>query len=263
MRVLVVGGTGGLGRLVVEELARRGHSVRVLSRQQQPSCSPFPGVESMQGDLVSGAGVAAAVADVDAVVDTVNAGRHARRVMVEGTQRLWAAAAEAGVGHAVGIGIVGAEVIAPVVPYYKVKVAQERALRSGKVPWTLLRATQFHDFVAQAVTGLSRLPVLPVPAIRYQPVERREVAVALSDAVLGQPRGLLPDFAGPEALPLVDFARIWLETRGRSQRAVAIPLPTRFGRQLREGALCSPDRAVGRRTFSDWAAAHVQADARV
>jgi uncharacterized protein YbjT (DUF2867 family) len=203
------------------------------------------------------------VSGVDAVVDTVNASRQAGRVMVDGTRDLLIAAAEAQVRHVVGIGIVGAEVIAPLVPYYKVKVAQEQALRSGDVPWTLLRATQFHDFVAQMVTGLARLPVLAVPGICYQPVDRKEVAVALADAVEGPPRGLLPDFAGPEALPLVDFARIWLQTQGRPRQAVAIPLPTRYGRQLREGALCNPQRAVGRVTFSDWAAAQVPGGAHV
>jgi uncharacterized protein YbjT (DUF2867 family) len=263
MLVLVVGGTGRLGRLVVGELAARGHSVRVLSRQVTPSSFSAPAATCVRGDLLTGEGVAAAVSDVDAVVDTVNAGRHAGSVLVDGTQGLVAAAAAAGVRHVVGIGIVGAEAIAPLVPYYRVKVAQEEVLQHSDVPWTLLRATQFHDFVAQLVSGLARLPVLPVPGIRYQPIDRGEVAVALADAVEGEPGGRLPDIAGPQALPLVDFARTWLAAQRRDQRAVAVPLPTRYGRRLREGALCNPHRSVGQVTFSQWAAAHAPGGAHV
>jgi uncharacterized protein YbjT (DUF2867 family) len=173
------------------------------------------------------------------------------------------AAAAAGVGHFVEIGIVGAESIAPLVPYYRVKVSQEQVVQTGRVPWSLLRATQFHDFLAPMVSGLARLPVLMAPAIRFQPVDRGEVAVAMADAVEAGPAGRLPDFAGPQALPMVDFARSWLQAQGRHQRAVAIPLPTRYGRRLREGALCNPERAVGRLTFSAWVERQVRGDAHV
>jgi uncharacterized protein YbjT (DUF2867 family) len=261
MLVLVVGGTGGLGQHVVTELVARRHRVRVLSRQPRSEVSGAPGVEKVRGDVASGDGVVAAMRGVHAVVNTVNASRGAEQVMVAGTCRLLEAAATAGVHHVVEIGIVGAEAIAPVVPYYRVKLAQERVLRDGGVPWSLLRATQFHDFVGEILSGLARLPVMLTPAIQLQPVDRREVATALVDAVDAGPAGRLPDFAGPQALPLTDLARIWLEAQGLHQRSVAIPLPTRFGRRLREGALCSPEQAVGRTTFSDWAADQVQGDA--
>lgn len=263
MRVLVVGGTGGLGRLVVRELGRRGHRTRVLSRRTRPEAFAEQDVETAVGDVTTGAGVAAALTGVEVVVDTTNGGRHAKRVMVDGTGRLLRAAAKAGVEHVVGIGIVGAEALAPLVPYYRVKVTQEQVVSSGDVPWSWLRATQFHDFVGQAVAGLARLPVLPVPAIRYQPVDRGEVAAALADAVEAGPAGRLADVAGPQALPMVDLARIWLQAHGRHQRAVSIPLPTQFGRRLREGALCNPDRAVGRTTFEEWASSQVRKGSHV
>ena len=263
MRVLVVGGTGGLGRLVVQELAKRDHQVRVLSRQPKQSVLAGPGIELVRGDLSSGDGVAAAVSGVDAVVDAVNATRQAESVMVAGTRRLLDAAAAAGVAHMVEIGIVGAESIAPLVSYYRVKLAQEQVVQSGEVPWSLLRATQFHDFLAPMVSRLARLPVLIAPDVRFQPVDRGEVAMAMADAVEAGPGGRLPDFAGPQALPLVDFARSWLQAQGRNQRAVALPLPTKYGRRLRDGALCNPDRAVGRLTFSDWAVQHARGDAHV
>jgi len=114
-----------LGRLVVNELVGRGHQVRVLSRQVMPSGFSQPGVVAVRGDLATGDGIAAAVAGVQAVVDTTNARGDAKQVMVNGTRRLVDAASDAGVGHVIGIGIVGAEALAPLVGYYRVKVAQE------------------------------------------------------------------------------------------------------------------------------------------
>jgi uncharacterized protein YbjT (DUF2867 family) len=203
------------------------------------------------------------VTGVHAVVDATNAGRDAEQVMVAGTRRLMEAASRAGVGHVVGVGIVGAEALAGLVPYYRVKVDQEQVFAESQVPWSWLRATQFHDFLANTIAGLGRLPVLPAPAIRYQPVDRREVAGALADAVEAGPSGRLPDFAGPEALLLGEFARIWLAARGRSRPTVTVPLPGRLGRRLREGALCNLDRAVGRIRFQAWAAGQVRAESRV
>jgi uncharacterized protein YbjT (DUF2867 family) len=254
MDVLVVGGTGGLGRLVVDEFAARGHQVRVLSRRASPPTAAEPRIERFRGDLLTGDGLAAALDGVQAVVNTVNATRGSERVMVDGGRRLMEAAARAKVGHVVGIGIVGADLIAPWVPYYRVKVAEEAVLREGDVPWSLLRATQFHELVAAMIGGLARLPVLPAPAIRVQPVDRGEVATALVAAVEAGPSGRLPDFAGPQALPLADFAQMWLRAQSRHRRTVSLPIPSRVGRLLREGALCNPDQALARVTFEQWAA---------
>jgi len=128
------------------------------------------------------------------------------------------------------------------------------------VPWSWLRATQFHDFLAHMIAGRTQLPVLPAPAIRYQPVDRGEVAAALVDAVEAGPAGRLPDFAGPKALLLADFARIWSAAQGRSRLTLTIPLPGSLGRRLREGALCNVDRAVGRTNFRDWATRQVRGE---
>jgi uncharacterized protein YbjT (DUF2867 family) len=257
VHVLVAGGTGRLGRLVVAELVERGHQVRVLSRQLRPTPFPQQVVPVARGDLTSGEGIAAAVAGVDAVVDAANAGRDARRVMVFGTRGLLDAAGRAGVGHLVGVGIVGAEALARFVPYYRVKVDQEQVVVNSGVPWSWLRATQFHDFLADTISGLGRLPVLPAPAIRYQPVDRGEVAAALADAVEAGPAARLPDFAGPEARLLADFVRLWSAGHGRSRPTLTVPLPGRLGRRLREGALCNLDRAVGRIRFEEWATRRV------
>jgi uncharacterized protein YbjT (DUF2867 family) len=263
VHVLVAGGTGRLGRLVVAELVERGHQVRVLSRQLRPTPFSQQGVPVARGDLASGEGITAAVAGVHAVVDATNAGRDARRVMVSGTRGLLEAARRAGAHHVVGVGIVGAEALARLVPYYRVKLDQEQVLANSGVPWSALRATQFHDFLAGTIAGLGRLPVLAAPAIRYQPVDRGEVAGALVDAVEAGPAGRLPDFAGPEALLLADFVRLWSAGQGRSRPTLTVPLPGRLGRRLREGALCNLDRAVGRIRFQEWATRQVRTESHV
>lgn len=255
MVVLVVGGTGGLGRLVVQELDRRGHPVRVLSRRPPGAGAGTSNASWVSGDLVSGAGLPAAVAGVHTVVNVVNAPVGSRRVMVDGGRRLIRAAAGAGVQHVVGIGIVGVEQVARWVPYYRVKLAEEAQLAGGAVPWTLLRATQFHELVASLVAGLARPPVAAAPAIRLQPVDRAEVAAAMVDAVEAGPAGRLPDVAGPQALLLPDLVRSWLLAHGRRRRTVTVAIPGSVGRRLREGALCNPDRATGRTTFEQWLAA--------
>jgi uncharacterized protein YbjT (DUF2867 family) len=257
MDVLVTGGTGRLGRLVVSELSARGHEVRVLSRRAGPPEPAQPGVTRVQGDLATGDGLPRALEGVQAVVDAVNSGRAARQVMADGAGRLVRAAAAAGVQHVVGIGIVGVEAVAPVLPYYRVKLAQEAALTSGPVPWSLLRATQFHHLVGRMAAGLARSPIVLAPAVRLQPVDATEVAAALVDAVEAPPAGRLPDVAGPQVLTLAELTAIWLRAHGTPRRTVSVPIPGGVGRAVRDGALCHPGRAVGRTTFATWAERHV------
>jgi len=265
MVVLVTGGTGRLGRLVVSELVARGHDVRVLSRRAPSAGAGQPGIAWVRGDLATGDGLTTALAGVRTVVDAANSGRRAEQVMVGGARLLLRAAADAGVQHVVGIGIVGAEAVAPRMPYYRVKLAHEAVLTSGTVPWSLLRATQFHDFVGHTVAALARSPLVLAPAILLQPIDPTEVATALVEAVEEGPAGRLPDVAGPQAATLADLARIWLQTHGRPRPVLTVPIPGRVGRSVRDGALCNLDRAVGRTTFQAWTAAQLadRSDSRV
>lgn len=177
MRIAVVGGAGTLGRQVTAELTRRGHEVRVLSRRSPQ----FP------VDLATGQGLAAALADCSVVVDASNTQRNARQVMVEGSARLLAAGQQAGVGHHVCISIVGCDRVP--IGYYRVKVDQERAVERGPVPWTIVRATQFHELVASMLDRAARYRVLPTPSMPLQPVAALEVARALADAAESDPSG--------------------------------------------------------------------------
>ncbi len=155
MNILVTGGTGTLGREVVAQLRESGHRARVLSRK------PGDGEDWIQGDLATGAGLEKAVIGIDAVLHAASATIQPwklRETDVVGTRRLLAMAREAGVRHVVYISIVGIDGVA--YPYYRYKVAAEAVVREGIVPWSILRATQFHTLMEFFLSGFTRLPGL-------------------------------------------------------------------------------------------------------
>lgn len=241
MRIAIVGGTGTIGRHVTAELARRGHDVRVLSR----SSPAFP------VDLTSGHGLAAALAGCAAVVDASNAQRHAREVLVEGSGRLLAAERDAGVGHHVAISIVGCDQVP--IGYYRAKTEQEHVVECGPVPWTIVRATQFHELVAAMLAAAARYRVLPIPGMPMQPVAARDVGRVLAGAAETSPGSGRVEVAGPQVVSVRELARTWLAATGRSAALLPVPLPGRAGRALRAGALTAAGADVtGTLTFADW-----------
>lgn len=242
MKIAVVGGTGTLGHHVVGALRARGEEVRVLSRK-----SPDHPI-----DLMTGEGLADALAGCDVVVDASNiASLQMGKKIVEGTRQLLAAEAEAGVGHHVGISIVGCEHVP--VSYYRAKTAQEHAIESGPVPWSLVRATQFHELVAGALRVVARSRVLPIPRAPLQTVAAAEAAQAVADVAVGAPRGDRFEVAGPEVVDARELANIWRSVTGTRALQVPVALPGRIGRALRAGRLTNenPDER-GTIGFRDW-----------
>src|SRR4051794_35749165 len=196
--ILVTGGTGTLGRLVVPRLRDAGRKVRVLSRHGGEAGE---GIEHVTGDLGTGEGVEAAVEGTEIIVHCAGSTKGDE----DKAQNLVGAASRAGARHLVNISVVGADRI-PVVSgvdramfgYYKSKLGAERAVADSGVPWTTLRATQFHDLLLTTAQQLARLPVMPVPSgFRFQPIDTGEVADRLVELALGTPTGLVPDLAGP------------------------------------------------------------------
>jgi uncharacterized protein YbjT (DUF2867 family) len=249
--ILVTGGTGTLGRLVVPRLQAAGAPVRVLSRQEH---EPADGVDYVVGQLDTGAGLADALSDVDIVVHCAGTmkGDGARA----GT--LVRAAAEAGVRHLVNVSVVGADRI-PVrsradramFGYLAEKLAAEEAVAGSEVPWTTLRATQFHDSILIVLRAAAKLPVLPVFAgFRFQPVDARDVADRLVELALGEPAGLAPEFAGPEIHSMTGLVRDYLRAAGKHRLILPVPVPGGAARAYRAGGNLSPDRAVGTRTWA-------------
>lgn len=242
MRIAVAGATGVVGRHVGEVARSRGHEVMELARSQ--------GV-----DLTTGAGLADRLAGADAVVDTTNVATQ-KRAAAEAffgtvSRTLLAAEEAAGVGHHVVLSIVGIDDVPT--GYYQGKLEQERVVAAGPVPWSILRATQFHEFAEQAL-GFARIgPFSLVPRMLSQPVAAVEVAAALVDLVEAGPSGRVPDLAGPERLDIVDLARQVSRARGVGRRVVPVRLPGTAGRAMRSGALTpSGDGPRGRQTFGEW-----------
>jgi uncharacterized protein YbjT (DUF2867 family) len=247
MDVLVPGAAGTLGTAVAAELERRGHAVRRGSRSARPGWTRL--------DTATGDGVAAAVAGADAVIDATNGqGEQTDAVLVGGARRLLAACAEAG-AHFVGVSIVGIEDVP--LGYYRAKLRQEAVIEEGAAPWSLLRATQFHDLLAFRIGRAARLPVLPLPvSARFQPIDVGEVARRLVDAAQGSPSGRLPDVGGPRVQTLGELARAWLAARGSRRPVLPVPLPGAVGRALRAGALTTPAHAAGGPDFATWLRTH-------
>jgi len=250
MRVAVIGGTGSVGRAVAAELARRGDEVRVLSRRA-PAALPA-GASHHAVDLRDGSGLAAALEGVEAVVDAANSRRRAKEVLVAGTERVLAAGRAAGVGHYVGISIIGIDRVP--MSYYKLKLRQEQAIAAGPLPWSVLRAAQFHSLLDGMLTAAARLRLRLTGSALVQPVDEAIVAARLADAVHADPAGMLPEVAGPEVLSASELSRAWQRANPRALLPLPLPLLGRAGRALREGALTNPDAAAGGPTFAEWLA---------
>jgi deazaflavin-dependent oxidoreductase (nitroreductase family) len=257
--ILVTGGTGTLGRQVVPRLRDGGHEVRVLSRGNRQDGTD--GIELVAGDLSSGDGVEAAVDGTEVIVHLAGTTR-GDEVKAANLVR---AASRAGTRHLVFISVVGADRI-PVVSavdramfgYFASKRAAEQVIADAGLPWTTLRATQFHDLALLTVRQLARLPVVPVPAgWRFQPVDAGEVADRLVELARGAPAGLVPDLGGPRTYELAELVRGYLRATHRHRPILPVWTPGGAARAVRAGANLAPDRAVGHRTWEEFLAERV------
>jgi uncharacterized protein YbjT (DUF2867 family) len=256
--IVVTGGTGNVGSRLVHRLIERGRKVRVVSRHPRDASD---GVKYAVADLESGQGADDALDGAEVVVHCAGVGKiNADRAQAENVVR---AARKAGVPHLVTISVVGADTI-PVknavdrsmFAYFASQRAKELVVEQSGLPWTNLRATQFHDgFILVMVRSMGKMPIVPLPAdTRFQPVDTGEVADALADLALGAPAGQAPDFAGPKIYDAEYLLRSYLETIGKSRRIVKLKIPGAAAAAIRDGANLAPSRAVGKRTWEDFLA---------
>ena len=242
MRIAIAGGTGTVGRHVTELVGRHGHEPVVLAR-------------STGFDLLTGAGLSEALDGVDRVIDVVNtstlSARASTRFFGTTTANLLRAEADAGVRHHVSLSIVNASTVSA--GYYAGKARQEETVKRGAVPWTVLRATQFHEFAAQTLGRASRGFLALVPVMRTQPVAAREVAERLVELAVNPPRGQVPDLGGPREERLVDMVRAYARATRTHTRIVQFRLPGRMGAAMRDGTLL-PARGAerGAQSFAQW-----------
>ncbi|HEX8866968.1 MAG TPA: SDR family oxidoreductase [Lentzea sp.] len=223
MTFVVTGGTGALGRHVVAALP----GARAVSR-------------STGTDLVRGKGLGALRADV--VVHCATSFRHE----VDMAKAVLAAKP----AHLVYISIVGCHEVP--LPYYKQKLLTERLIINSGTPHTILRATQFHSLLRKMFDNTSKLPLMLVPAFRFQPIDEAEVALELAALAQAAPTGLAPEMGGPEIREAADFARTYLAATGKTRRLIPLKAPGATYRAYRAGGNLTPDRAVGTRTFADY-----------
>lgn len=245
MKIVVIGGTGLIGSKLVKDLRERGH--------EAVAAAPSTGVNSITRE-----GLAAVMDGADVVVDVANAPSWEDQAVLEffqtATRNLLAAEAAAGVRHHVALSIVGCERL-PENGYFRAKVAQEALIKASAIPYTLLRATQFFEFVggiAQAATVGDEVQLSPA---LIQPMASVDVAAALVDVVLATPANGTLEVAGPEAMPLDELVRRFLRLTGDTRKVVPDVHARYFGAELDDRSLTPGSGArLGRVHFEDWLA---------
>lgn len=236
--ILVTGATSGPGRPTVERLRAAGHDVRALSRT--------PGDGRVVGDLATGDGLEAALAGVQTVVHLATN----RKADLPDTQRLLGLARSAGVRHLVFLSIVGVDRIP--YGYYTDKVASERAVAASGIPFTILRATQFHSFPSEILAMFGNR--LFLRGVKVQPVGVEDVSDRLAELATGAPAGRVADLGGPEILDAAEVLNR-LQAAGRApKRVLSIKLPGKAFRAFVAGHHLAGLPGGGTQTFDEWLA---------
>jgi len=243
MKIVVIGGTGLIGSKLVRRLRADGHDPL--------AASPNTGV-----DIVTGEGLAQACAGAEVVVDVSNAPSWDDAAVMAffqaSARNIRAAEAAAGVSHHVALSVVGTERL-QASGYFRAKLAQEEALRAAEIPWTILRATQFFEFIGGIADAGTRDEAVLLPPILFQPEAADDVAVALADIAESAPVKGTVELGGPERFRLDELVRRFLTARDDPRRVVTDAHAPYYGIEVDERALIPGDDArIGTTRFADW-----------
>lgn len=246
MKIVVLGGTGLIGSRLVSRLATQGHHA--------VAASPATGV-----DAVTGVGLTKVLAGAEAVVDVTNArsssGEDIAGFFRAATTNLLAAEESAGVAHHVALSVVGAARISDSA-YFRGKAVQERLVQASRQPYTIVRSTQFFEFldvIADAATIGDQVSLSPA---LFQPVAAADVVGVLEGVAAGAPMNRVLEVAGPQQVPIVELVRRALARRADPRVVIADPRAPYFGAELHEGQLLpGPEAIIATTTFADWATA--------
>ena len=242
MKIVVLGGTGLIGSRVVRLLKERNHDVLAASAKTV--------------DLLTGKGLSEALQGAQVVVDLTNSPSFEDAAVLNffktSAQNLFPAETAAGVQHHVALSIVGADRMLNV-GYMRAKVAQEEAIKASGVPYTIVRATQFFEFIGSLADAATDGQTVRLSNVLMQPLAADDIAGAVANIALQPPRNGYINVAGPERRPLDDLARELLTAKHDTRQVVTDPSLGYFGGQVPENALV-PDRdeIVGQLRFSDW-----------
>lgn len=243
MKIVVIGGSGLIGKKLVQFLRKQGHNVT--------PASPSTGVNA-----VTGQGLAEALAGTQVVVDVANAPSWEDQAVLEffekSSRNLLAAEAAAGVKHHVALSVVGTDRLLAS-GYFRAKMAQENLIQAGKIPYTIVRATQFFEFVGGiADSGTSGQTVRLPPAL-MQPIVSDDVAAALADIAVNPPANGMIELAGPEPIRMDDLVRRYLAAKGDSRQVATDNQAGYFGTAVNDQSLTpGPHPRLGPTRFDDW-----------
>ncbi|CAN7604946.1 SDR family oxidoreductase [Neorhizobium sp. LjRoot104] len=242
-KVVVIGGTGLIGSKAVKLLQDAGHEAVAASSRN--------GINAYTGE-----GLEAALTGADAVIDVSNMMSLDKDVITDffgtSSRNLTSAEQAAGVRHHVALSIVNADKLAAN-PYMAGKLAQEEAVASSGQAYTIVRATQFHEFIETLAGAYAADGVVKVPDIDFQPIAASDVAAALVEAALGEPKNGTVDLAGPERAPFESFIRAYLDAKGDGSPVTAVATVDYFGAPVAKGSLVPDGESIkGRVTVAEW-----------
>ncbi|MBB4234678.1 SDR family oxidoreductase [Rhizobium esperanzae] len=243
MKITVVGASGLIGTLLSEGLRRSGHEVTAASL-------------SLGVDTVTGAGLEAAIAGTDIVVDVTNAASFGDSAALdffkESTKNLLAAAAEASVAHYLALSVVGTPLLVES-DYFRAKMVQENLIRASNRPYTILRSTQFYEFISGLIDIGAQGDVVRLPPALMRPVAAGDVAAFLAELTVSMPLGGIVEIGGPEQFGVDEIARIYLTANEDERPVITDPSTSYFGVELTEDALLPGDGArMASETLSEW-----------
>jgi uncharacterized protein YbjT (DUF2867 family) len=243
MKIIVIGGSGLIGKKVVAHLRQAGHEV--------VAASPSSGVNTVTGE-----GLAQALVGAQVVVDVANAPSwedNAVLAFFETSGRnLLAAEVAAGVGHHVALSVVGTDRLLGS-GYFRAKMAQEKLIKASPIPCTIVRATQFFEFVGGIAQAATEGQTVRLPPALMQPIASDDVAAAVADAALAKPLNGTLDVAGPEPIRQDDLVRQFLNATGDARSVVTDPKALYFGIAVDDHSLVPlGDARVGSTRFADW-----------
>jgi uncharacterized protein YbjT (DUF2867 family) len=243
LKIVVIGGSGLIGKKLVNNLRQRGHEV--------VAGSPSTGVNTITGE-----GLADTLAGAEVVVDVANAPVWEDKAVLEffetSGRNLLAAEAAAGVGHHVALSVVGTERLLAS-GYFRAKMTQENLIKASPIPYTIVRATQFFEFVGGIAQSATEGQTVRVPPVLMQPIAADDVAAVMADVALAQPLNGTFDLAGPEPIRQEDFVRQFLNATGDARTVITDPKALYYGITVNDQSLTPGDNPrIGPTRFEDW-----------